>query len=284
MQTLSRRLVTLLSTVVIGLVLPAAAPAQTKSDAIPDLRIARGNGLIAQAWFAGATTRYRHFVLGSNYEADTLVVRTRDGRELRLTLPPDQVFEDREPRLADLDGDSEDEIVVIRSHVAKGAALVVVGVRNGALRIIAETAPTGRANTWLNPAGIADFDGDGRLDIAYVQMPHVLGRLRLITLRDGKLIELATLDDASNHVAGSPQLRLSAVADFNGDGIADLAIPSKDRHTLRFLTFKSGEPREFARKPLPAMATHDFGLEYGPNGPVVMVGLGSGRTARMDAR
>ena len=31
----------------------------------------------------------------------------------------------------------------------------------------AETPPTGSPNTWLNPAGIADFDGDGMADIAY---------------------------------------------------------------------------------------------------------------------
>ena len=89
--------------------------------AIADLRVARGAGTIAEAWLADSTTRYRHFVLGSRYEAASLMVRLRDGKLLRLTLPEDSVFEDRQPRLADLDGDGVDEIVLVRSYLRRGA-------------------------------------------------------------------------------------------------------------------------------------------------------------------
>jgi hypothetical protein len=258
--------------------------AESRPGALPDLRVAKGLKNIKEAWLADATTRYRHFVLGAPYEAASIVVRTADNRTVKLTLPATSVFEDRQPRLVDLDGDGNDEIVLVRSQVGKGAALAIVGLVGDRLRILTETPPTGHQNTWINPAGIADLDGDGILDIAYVQMPHVLGRLRIWTMRDGKLIEIGTLPDTSNHVAGSRDIGLSVVADFNGDGIADLALPSLDRRSLRFITAKGGI-RELGRVTLPAPAVADFRTDVLEGGkPVVVVGLGGGRTFRASYR
>ena len=253
--------------------------AENRPGALPDLRVTKGLKNIKEAWLADPTTRYKHFVLGAPYEAASVVVRTVDSRTIKLTLPETSVFEDRQPRLADLDGDGSDEIVLVRSRVGKGSALVAVGVVEDRLKVLAETPPTGRQNTWINPAGIADFDGDGTLDIAYVQMPHVLGRLRIWTMREGRLVEIGTLSDTSNHVAGSRDIGLAVVADFNEDGVSDLALPSLDRRSLRFITAKGGI-RELARVPLPDPAVADFRLEVLAGKPVVVVGLGGGRTFR----
>jgi hypothetical protein len=108
----------------------------------------------------------------------------------------------------------------------------------------------------------------------------VLGKLRVWTLRPQGLKEIASLDDTSNHVLGSRQLGLAAVADFDGDGVSDLAIPSLDRRTLRFLTFKGGA-RELARKPLPSPAASDFLVEYHDGRPAVLVGLADARRIRV---
>jgi hypothetical protein len=58
---------------------------------------------------------------------------------LTLRLSEESVFEDRLPRLADLDGDGSDDIIRMHCYADRGAALAVVGVRSGERKIVAET-------------------------------------------------------------------------------------------------------------------------------------------------
>ncbi len=244
--------------------------------ALPDGRIAEGKRDIARVWLAGPTDRYRHGVLGDAIEAGSLVVERRDGRRDTVTLEADAVFEDLEPRIVDLDGDGRERIVVVKSYLRGGSALAVIGERDGAFAIVAETPPIGTPNRWLNPAGIADFDGDGRADIAVVRMPHAAGVLELWSWRDGQLQRTSEHGDVSNHAIGSRVLRMSAVADFDRDGRADLAIPSFDRRDLRIIAFAPGA-RDVARVRLPARATTELGLLQDAGGaPAVLVGLENG--------
>ncbi len=231
-------------------------------NAIPDLRVAKGKKDISEAWLSHPTKRYQHFVLGSNYEAGTLNIRTKEGATLSYSLTKESVFEDRIVRLHDLDNDGKDELIVVRAYLKGGAALAVFGLRAGKIAHLAETPDMGHPFGWLNPAGIADFDGDGVTEIAFVRKPHVLGQLELWEYKNGKLTLDKTLSNTSNHSIGSVQLGLSMVYDFNGDGLKDLAIPSKDRRSIRFLSFKEGI-REFSRKKLPAPVTSDFRIALG---------------------
>lgn len=217
----------------------------------------RGAASSPKPWLADPTTRYRHFVLGAAYEAASLMVKRADGHVLKLMLPADSVFEDRQPRLADLDGDGRDEIVLVRSYLDRGAALVVIGVKGDRLEIVAETPPTGSPRTWLNPAAIADFDGDGRVDIAYVRCRTSWagsGCGRCAADGWSRLHRCPMSRTTSREARGSA---LPSPPISTATGSPTLAIPSLDRKTLRFITFKGGA-RELRRKPLPSPAVSDF--------------------------
>jgi hypothetical protein len=256
---------------------PALAQPTRYPGAIDDLRIAKGGRDIAEAWLTEPVTRYRHGVFGQPYEAGGLAVRLRDGELLTLTLDPLHVFEDRQPRLADLDGDGRDEVVLVLSRLDTGAALAVYGVRNGAITELARTAHIGRPNRWLAPAAIADVTGDGRLEIAFVAMPHLIKRLDVYRYRGGRLTRIAQTGDVSNHGFGMRFLGMAASADLDQDGRAELILPSGDRRTIRVLTYHGGTLREAAHFALKSPAAGDFRLRRAGGGYRLDVPLQNGQ-------
>lgn len=252
------------------------AEAKPPDDALPDGRIATGAGEIARAWLAEPTTRYDHGILGDKIEAGSLVIETRDGKRQTVRLNSDAVFEDLEPRIVDLDRDGHNEIVVVKTYVKRGSSLAVIAARHGKYEIVAETPPLGAPHRWLDPAGIADFNGNGKIDIALVRQPHVIGSLELWSWGGDALRKVAELPDIANHIAGTRSIDMAATADFDGDGIVDIAAPSLDRTHLRIVSFAPGA-REIASVALPAKATTNLALVAQSGGPpAIAVGLADG--------
>ncbi|NUB44089.1 VCBS repeat-containing protein [Fertoebacter nigrum] len=154
------------------------------------------------------TSRYRHDVLGNLPVWGALEVRARACAACRhwaegdgVALPPELVFEDVAPRLWDVTGDGLPEVVVVQSHVDRGARLTVWGYGEG-LEQMAATPFIGQPQRWLAPAGIGDFDGDGQAEIAYVDRPHLARELVFVRLQDGALREVARLPGLTNHQIG----------------------------------------------------------------------------------
>lgn len=204
------------------------------------------NGRRYKAWLADGTSRYGHGVLGDAEEAETLIVAVEDKRHA-LTLGPDAVFEDLEPRLADIDRDGSPEVIVIKSYLDRGATIALYGVRDGKLVHLAEAEPIGRPNRWLNPAGVADYDGDGSNEIAVIRTPHIGGILIHYGWDGGsRLVPERQVQGYSTHKIGSTVLGMSATADWDGDGVPDLFLPRQDRSVLAIVTAAGGPFRELA--------------------------------------
>lgn len=152
---------------------------------------------VTGARFAAATTRYGHGVLGDAVEWGALVIETGSGSR-RITLARTHVFEDIAPRLWDVTGDGAPEVVVVQTDMRRGAALAVYGPAGK----LAATPPIGTPFRWLAPVGAADMDGDGLVEIALVDRPHLRRVLQVWEFREGVLHLEAEAQGLTNHRIG----------------------------------------------------------------------------------
>ncbi|PIW28932.1 MAG: hypothetical protein COW30_06280 [Rhodospirillales bacterium CG15_BIG_FIL_POST_REV_8_21_14_020_66_15] len=213
---------------------------------MPDEVVVAGTRNIRAAWYRRPTERYGHGVLGDAIEAGGLALRLQGGSLEILDLTTQAVFEDRAPRIVDIDGDGVDEILAVKTYTKAGAALAVIETSDRGLRQAAESEPIGQPYRWLNPVGVGDFDGDGRREVAAVVTPHLGGTLTLYEWRGERLAAEHAAPGFSNHEIGSREQGLSDVADMDGDGIPDLIVPDAARRNLRVVTFAFGTFRQLA--------------------------------------
>ncbi|NNF80622.1 MAG: VCBS repeat-containing protein [Rhizobiales bacterium] len=240
------------------------------ASALPDAVISQGKNNLKQAWLARPTTRYGHGILGDAIEAGSLVTVTSCGHKMEFVLDEGLVFEDRQARIVDLEGDHFDEVVVVESSLDHGAALSVYGPKGatrtaaGGLKRIARTPFIGTRNRWLNPAGIADYDGDGGKEIAIVVTPHIGGTLQFWSLRDGELVLKAKKYGFSNHAIGSREQELSATVDNV------LFLPDADRRTIMRVTLQAGKIEAAPVGALPSKVVGAITAKTGADGAVVL--------------
>ncbi len=162
--------------------------------------------VITSAEYSEPTGRYGHGILGDAIEWGALVLSVNTcadcatGPQIKtvlIRLPDTRVFEDIAPRLIH-DENGQPLVMVVETDLKLGARLALydqTGLR-------AATPFIGQSHRWLAPIGAADLDGDGSIEIAYIDRPHLAKRLRIWRLIGDKLALVAQMNGLTNHRIG----------------------------------------------------------------------------------
>lgn len=256
---------------------PGGGEAVLAENLLPDARLVEGrNGLLVA--LGDATGRYAHGVLGDAVEGGAIVVAGRGGWEAQtIPIPAPAVIEAIAPLLADLDGDGVDEIIVTESDPAGGSRIVAYSAQGE--RWSGE--PIGQGSRWRHALAAAPFARDGVTEIAVVRTPHIGGVVEFYRLVDGHLQIAASLPGYSSHRIGSRNLDMAAAADLDGDGRAELLVPTQSMDALAVLGRSANGVLEELRLPLGPRLTTNLALIPFDDGSFALAAGTAGSTLRI---
>jgi hypothetical protein len=153
------------------------------------------------------------------------------------------VFEDLRPRLYDVDGDGELEIITIRSDLSMGSGIVIYKLEDSQLVEYAILPEIGIPNRWLNLVAINDLDNDGIVEMVWIQTPHIGGILKVAKIQEGTLEVLDETSLYSNHASGDRNLCLSVINEESNQKV--VYVPSQERDNIVGFTLTNNELMEF---------------------------------------
>ena len=207
-------------------------------DQLPEQAIAKSVNGRFYAQYAMPTSKYSHGVLGDQIEAEKLVV-VRDSTFYELVLAENFVFEDIRPRLYDVDGDGDMEIITIRTDLTNGAGIAIYKIQDGEIREYSSIREIGKSNRWLNIVAIDDLDNDGIVEIVWIETPHIGGVLKIARISNGVLDVISEEAGYSNHGLGDRNLCLSVLTDQMTSKV--FYVPIQNRLKIVGFEFKDDE-------------------------------------------
>jgi hypothetical protein len=198
-------------------------------DSLPDARILT-DGAGKFLLLTDPTSEYTHAVLGDGLEARSATIVNEEGEITgRILAPADMVFEAIMPIWSDINQDGVREIIVTASNTEVGAQILVYQP-DGTL--IARSQPIGTGYRWRNQAAVAPFGPNGELELVNVITPHLLGKVEFLQLNGDRLERVAEISGYTSHVIGTRNLDMILSGDLNGDGQAEVLLPTQGRTAL----------------------------------------------------
>lgn len=189
------------------------------------------------ARYVDPTGRYDHGILGDKIEAGGLLV-VKNNKEYYFKLDTNFVFEDIRPRLKDIDNDGDIEFITIQTSLQLGASVAIYKIINDKLVLFVQSNYIGTTHRWLNIAAIDDLDNDGKVEIAWIQTPHIGGVLKIGRIEGDSLHILDEITGVSNHQNGSRNLCLSVVTNSNSN--KRLYVPNDPHNAIIGFCFQNG--------------------------------------------
>jgi hypothetical protein len=127
---------------------------------------------------------------------------------------------------ADVNNDGKADFIGFSLSGQNVYITVLLGNGTGGFSAPKRTVVTGIDNPQYTPFAISDFNGDGRIDIAFLGQDHVTGvNVIAVMLGNGDGTFQAPLEStASFPPVFNTSNRLMTSGDFSGDGKADIAI------------------------------------------------------------
>jgi len=246
-------------------------PARWQVDGLPDGRIVHTGGS-RYALLGDTTTRYGHAALGDRREGGSLVLfdASEPAVTARAGVGPPDVIEGLGALAADLDGDGRTEIVVTVANGSDGAR---VAVYDEAGRARARGPVYGPG--WRHQLAVADF-GAGR-ELAVTRKPHVDYTVEFYRLAGDSLSITAEHPNVSTHTYGSSNTDGAIGGDVDGDGTAELLVPTADRTSLRAIERTAGGARtDWQLDPGSSITSNLTGVSLSEGGVAVGVGTDDG--------